>query len=329
MRFGATDDDHTIDIPDQPASFDDQAASVTFCAGEIIAGAQFPSSDCIPFGTLHGSVDVRVNYSCGVHLYGSATHRSWFALPIPTIGGSVSGTGAAVGISFSWLHYHDSNPLADPQTEDYNGACLPPDQYSPGSGGGGEGSTDCPDADVYMWFHFNPETDGYDYMGDVCIDNGRITRIQDMSPAGGSHLGSAVQSAETARFTADAKLRGSSEVTLALMNALPGGAHALVVRRLSKSPAQLILLDSTATAQDLQLALGTLGALRALDGDVPSDTIATPRGRLSETGRGSAMNLTTRIYLSRLGHARTESVEGYGDARTLEIEVGHAPTIRH
>ena len=324
MIFGARDDDNTIDIPDQPAAFDDQAASVTTCATTITQGFSFDLSNCIPFGTLHGTALARVNYACGVHLYGSATHHSWFALPIPTIGGSVSGTGAAVGISFSWLHYHDSAPLADPRAEAYNGPCVPPDNYVAGSESGGESS--CPDEDVYMWFHWNPEDGEYDYMGDVCIQNGviaildrqsRATVRGESSPQGSSSL------------VANTRDNTSNIVTIAYQPNLPRETPTLVVRRAREAPAQVILVGPSATREDLLLAIGTLGALQARDGDALAiDTLTTTRGHLNDSARKSSEATRVQGYLDQLKHAQPSLLAGVGNLSSIQVDLGAPGKMR-
>src|ERR1051326_4667984 len=75
-------------------------------------------------------------------------------------------------------------------------------------------------------------------------------------------------------------------VTLIASDRLPVGNSVAVIRRVSARPSQLILVSGQATASDLARAIGTLGALRARDGENPPADVQVMLTSIPEQGAG-------------------------------------------
>lgn len=116
--------------------------------------------------------------------------------------------------------------------------------------------------------------------------------------------------------------------TVVTTNRLPTGTNVAVIRRAHVRPQQLILVGPNATAGDLLRAVGTLGALRAHDGDQPRvDVQVVPSASLPR-GPGFAEEAARfQSFLDALRGAPARAVPGIGISRAVELDLGPSPTI--
>lgn len=108
--------------------------------------------------------------------------------------------------------------------------------------------------------------------------------------------------------------------------ALPSGTHVAVLRRSHQSPSMMVLVDSAATPADLLVAVVTVGALRARDGDASILDVETiPRGRLIKTPELDRRLVEMDGYLRRLRRAPLANVSGIGTVRSVALNLGMRP----
>ncbi len=194
-------------------------------------------------------------------------------------------------------------------------ATPPPDVYSQDS----MGNPSCPPEDTYMWFH--DAGSGYQYMGDVCIQDGMITLL---SRTNGNGLATAAD-LSPANAT-------SATVTLVSVPTLPGSrTHAQVLRRTRLYPHQLILLDRGATADDLTAALAALGALRAVDGGViAEDQSVAASANLANIPSAKPYRRASQTILTALRQTlERKMIPGIGKYQSVGLALGEIPRIRH
>jgi hypothetical protein len=195
------------------------------------------------------------------------------------------------------------------------GACSPtddhPDIYDPTGTEGGGGCAPDDEYDHYVW---NYDEGYYDWVGTVCLSTLLI-------PLSGASLDVPPSAASSASAATPAV-----SITLALTAGLPAGAHARVLRRPNQRPQQIVLVDPAATSNDLVLALATVGALRARDGDAPTvDVQQTPRGSLNPGARLKIESSKAVALLKHLQKAPSTSLPGIGTVRSLDVSLGSTP----
>jgi hypothetical protein len=120
-----------------------------------------------------------------------------------------------------------------------------------------------------------------------------------------------------------------SKAMLVRLSLLPDTVHAVVVRRVEKSPHQLIVIGPRTTAEDLTRAIGVLGALRAVDGDTPhrsSQVIVSGSDANTAGVRGEAARI--QKFLDAVETAAERTIPGVGQARAVDIDLGPRPVVR-
>lgn len=116
--------------------------------------------------------------------------------------------------------------------------------------------------------------------------------------------------------------------TLVATTKLPTGSNVAVSRRSSTVPRQLILVGPQAASDDITVAVGTLGLLRARDGDTsPKDVQALPPAALHRGPGFSAESERMRPLLQTLRGAAERDIPGLGTVRAVDIDVGPRPQI--
>lgn len=116
---------------------------------------------------------------------------------------------------------------------------------------------------------------------------------------------------------------GSVRVTLVAAPTLVAGSRTIVRRLAQRSPSNLIMVDPSATPEDLAYAIGMMNALRAQYGErAPFDVRATPtRTRLGVNWSGSAYRAWLVQQLGRLRQAEARPVPGIGLVRAVQISL--------
>lgn len=112
-------------------------------------------------------------------------------------------------------------------------------------------------------------------------------------------------------------------VALVTSDALLGGSHVRVLRRVNFRPHDVILVDPQATPRDLAAGIQLLTSLRAQFGDsLQHDLRAVPTSDTPPADwRGSPYEAWMGEQLARLRSARTYAVDGIGSARAVSITV--------
>lgn len=110
--------------------------------------------------------------------------------------------------------------------------------------------------------------------------------------------------------------------TLALVNALPDStATATIIRESGAEGRTLILVrEQDVDAATLATALNSLSGSRQRHGDtLVNEMVINLRGRRAASSLSAAEQRVLDDYVSRLRTAKTESLAGYGPAKTLVI----------
>jgi hypothetical protein len=103
----------------------------------------------------------------------------------------------------------------------------------------------------------------------------------------------------------------------------------IIVRRAHQVPQDILLVGQHATAKDLLLAMGTLGALRSIDGDaITVDLRQAPRGRLKTTASVQHEVNKMELTLRDLRIASRKAIPGFGSVVAIDIALGARPGIR-
>jgi hypothetical protein len=221
--------------------------------------------------------------TCGVDLSARGNHEVWYGSADISISINLPDPPISVGFSVhvpTGKHATSADVNSHGATSGVN--CADEDQYELAPPGSSEG--DCPDEDTYFWYH--DFGSGLQYNGTVCLQGGIITII-DLLPSQPSQLSdiSLVSGISAVRAVPP---RTNGQVTLAYLSGPRSAAQLTILRRAHQSPAQIILIGDNTTPGDLALAMGTLGALRALGGELPSvdrTTTAAVTWRLPATWR--------------------------------------------
>ena len=140
--------------------------------------------------------------------------------------------------------------------------------------------------------------------------------------------------AGTAKAGAQRELRGGSTparvpVTIVLTDHVPHTEAPFVLqRRPGRSPADVILLRSNATPEQLADAVSALIAVRQVHGDQPS-VAGTLRVRPNTARRHTSFPWTPRV-LADLRKAQARDVVGFGRVRSVQIWLprAHRPRPR-
>lgn len=127
MTFGAKDDKGKQVVPEATAHGDDgHTLQKLTCAGAILANDLGSAISACLFwsGQVTAAGNASVQYTCGVHLYGSGQYSAWYEIPVPV----VSGVGADGKPSYSvqTARFGQSPLTAEATVEAYNGKCRPP-----------------------------------------------------------------------------------------------------------------------------------------------------------------------------------------------------------
>lgn len=324
MLWGANRDDNGIEKPQTGTPADDDA--FWDCVGAILStpGLFDFSVKCNASGTVKQQVLYTTSTSCGVHVYGSANYQAWYWAPLPDPSGSLTNTGGGVSVHFSMAKIHPSPVVGDPQAEAYNGPCAdqgPTDVYQPG-GTGGSSESSCPLEDTYMWYHDYQDGRGLIYVGDVCVQNGIVT-ILDRSPA---HRIGVSQPAVDAVPASQNDAMAGQQVTVALVTDMPPNENARVLRN---GETQIITVNSASTPEDLTLAVGTLGLLRALGvAQAAVDITPSHRGALFNASASPLIHAMAG-HLSDLHVAAPTVVPGIGNAPAIELPLPGQARMRN
>jgi hypothetical protein len=114
---------------------------------------------------------------------------------------------------------------------------------------------------------------------------------------------------------------GAARVTLVAGPSPSRGGHTEVVRRVQRSPKNIVIVDANATADDLAGALALLNALRVRYGDgLTNDLRARPDVvRHGPRWEGSAYRSWLVEQLVRLRKAPEVTLDDLGAVRTVQI----------
>ncbi len=120
LAFGANYAGGATDIPAQTTGANDgHAIQKLECASELMGGSIY-QPDCIVWaGTVTASAHLFLSHDCGEFVYGSATTKAWFELPIPTMSWGTGG----FNLKFEWKQYGSSGPVAIGRKTAYQPSC--------------------------------------------------------------------------------------------------------------------------------------------------------------------------------------------------------------
>jgi hypothetical protein len=127
----------------------------------------------------------------------------------------------------------------------------------------------------------------------------------------------------------DAVSHGNARATIMLSKNLPKGTRTRIVRGNGSVPTQLIILDPSASPEDLTLAVGTLNLMRVFDAQgISIDRDGVHGGKIEHNSATESYQQIMTGYLKELNKATVTAITGYGDVKSLDIEVGPTPVLR-
>lgn len=127
LSFGANYTSGVVDVPGQSAGTDDgHAMQKIACGAEISFGGAL--ADCQTWtGTVRTTARLTLSHDCGEYVYGSATTRAWFELPLPEVTLTTNGP----SVQFKWKRFGESGVVAGPRKTAYQPACPTVIQKTP------------------------------------------------------------------------------------------------------------------------------------------------------------------------------------------------------